>query len=124
MIRAVFALALFAAAWPAHAADEPCANVPRDPEFSACWNAEFKKSEGEIAEKLRVLAARHREEEPELHRLMAEAQRRWLAWRGAACKVDTFESRRGAGFSVHWDQCRIRMNKARAAELQQMIDNP
>jgi uncharacterized protein YecT (DUF1311 family) len=115
---------LLAAAWPAHAADEPCANVPRDPEFSACWNAEFKKSEAEIAQRLKVLAERHRKDEPGLHRMMTDAQQKWLAWRDAACKVDTYESKGTPGFGVYWDRCRIRLNKARAAELQKMVDNP
>jgi uncharacterized protein YecT (DUF1311 family) len=122
--RILLAIALLAAAWTAHAADEPCSTVPRDPEFSACWNAEFKKSEADMAAKLRTLADRHRKDEPGLHRLIGEAQRRWVAWREAACKVDTFESKGTAGFSVSWDRCHIRMNKARAAELQQMIDSP
>lgn len=124
MRRTLFLLALISAAWPVHAADEPCANVPRDPEFSACWQQEFKKSEAEIAQRLKVLATRHRKDEPELHKLVTVAQQKWLAWREAACKVDTFESRGGSGFSVYWDRCRIKMNTARIAELQKMIDEP
>ena len=124
MIRALLLAAMISAAWPAHAADEPCANAPKDPEFTACWREQFKKSETEIAQKLRVLSERHRKDEPELHKLMTAAQQKWLAWREAACKVDTFESKGGSGFSVYWDRCRIKMNQARAAELQKMIDSP
>lgn len=119
-------IVLFSAivARPAIAQDEPCSNAPRDPEFTACWNAEFKKSDADVQQKLHVLAERHRKDEPELHKLMMTAQRAWLAWREASCKVDTFESKGGSGFSVYWDRCRIKMNKARAGQLQELIDNP
>ena len=85
---------------------------------------EFKKSEAEVARRLRVLAERHRKEEPNLDRLMTKAQRAWLVWREAACRVDTYELKDGSGFSVYWDRCRIKMNEARAIELQHMIDSP
>lgn len=125
MTRPALVLVLLAAAVsPAAATDDPCKHAARDPEFTACWNGEFKKSEAEIAKRLQVLAARHRKDEPKLHDLMGKAQKAWLAWREAACRVDTFESRSGSGFSVYWDKCRIKMNSARAAELQRMIDEP
>ena len=124
MTRAALVILFAAMAWPAVAADDPCQHAARDPELTACWNGEFKKSEAEIAKRLQVLAARHRKDEPKLHDLMSKAQKAWLTWREAACRVDTFESRGGSGFSVYWDKCRIKMNEARAAELQKMIDNP
>jgi len=124
MIRAVFPILFAALAWPAFAADNPCQNVEKDPAFTACWHEEFKKSDAEVERRLRVLADRHRKEEPKLDRLMTKAQRAWLVWREAACRVDTYESKGGSGFSVYWDQCRIKMNEARAIELQHMIDNP
>ena len=43
--------------WPASAADNPCGHVQKDPEFTACWHEQFKKSEAEVAQRLRVLAA-------------------------------------------------------------------
>ena len=124
MIRAAFPILFAALTWPAFAVENPCQNVRKDPAFTACWREEFKKSEAEVARRLRVLAERHRKDEPKLHRLMTEAQRAWLVWREAACRVDTYESKGGSGFSVYWDQCRIKMNEARATELQHMIDNP
>lgn len=71
-----------------------------------------------------MLAERHRKDEPELHRLIIMAQQAWVAWRDANCQVDTYESKGRPGFSVYWDQCRIRMNKARSVELQRLIDDP
>lgn len=125
MIRAALTLVLaFAAAAPAAAADDPCRHAERDPEFSRCWREQAKKSDAEIAKRLRVLAERNRKDEPRLHDMMGKAQKAWLAWREAACRVDTFDSIGGSGFSVYWDKCLIRMNEARAAELQRMIDNP
>lgn len=124
MIRAVLPILFAALAWPAFAAEKPCQNVPKDPAFTACWHEEFRKSEAEVARRLGVLAERHRKDEPDLHRLMTKAQQAWLVWREAACRVDTYESKGGSGFSVYWDQCRIKMNEARATELQHMIDNP
>ena len=124
MIRLVFPVLFAALAWPAFAAESPCQNIPRDPEFTACWREEFKKSEAEIARRLRVLTERNRKDEPDLNRLMTKAQRAWLVWREAACRVDTYESKGGSGFSVYWDRCLIKMNEARAIELQHMIDSP
>ena len=124
MIRATLPILFAALACPAFAVEGPCRNVPKDPEFTACWHEEFKKSEAEVARRLRVLAERHHKDEPNLHRLMTKAQQAWLVWREAACRVDTYESKGGSGFSVYWDQCRIKMNQARATELQDMIDNP
>ncbi len=125
MIRRPICIAIVAiAAWPVHAADDPCQHAPKDPAFTACWHEQFKKSEAEIERRLKVLAARHRREEPELHRPMTKAQDAWLAWREAACRVDTYESKGTPGFSVYWDRCRIKLNQARAAELQQMVDSP
>ena len=124
MIRAAFPILFAALAWPAFAVENPCQNVQKDPAFTACWREEFKKSEAEVARRLRMLAERHRKDELNLHRLMTKAQRAWLVWREAACRVDTYESKGGSGFSVYWDQCRIKMNEARATELQHMIDNP
>ena len=124
MIRAAFSILFATLAWPAFAAESPCQNVEKDPAFTACWHEEFKKSEAEVARRLRVLAERHRKEEPDLDRLMTKAQRAWLVWREAACSVDTYELKGGSGFSVYWDRCRIKMNEARVVELQEMIDNP
>ena len=124
MIRSVFPILFAALAWPAVAAEKLCQNVQKDPAFTACWREEFKKSEAELARRLRVLTERHSKDEPDLHRLMTKAQRAWLVWREAACRVDTYESKGGSGFSVYWDQCLIKMNEARAIELQHMIDNP
>ena len=124
MIRAVFPILFAALAWPAFAAENPCQNIEKDPEFTTCWSEEFKKSEAEVARRLRVLAERHRKDEPDLDRLMTKAQQAWLVWREAACRVDTYESKGGSGFSVYWDRCQIKMNEARAIELQHMIDNP
>jgi uncharacterized protein YecT (DUF1311 family) len=123
-MRAWIVLALVAAAVPATASDDPCKHAEKDPEFSACWQEQFKKSDAEIARRLRVLAERNRKDEPELHKLMTKSQQAWLAWREAACRVETFESKGTRGFSVYWDRCRITMNEARAAELQRMIDEP
>ena len=69
---------------------------------------------------LRVLAERHRKDEPDLDRLMTKAQQAWLVWREAGCRVDTYESKEGSGFSVYWDRCRIKMNEARVVELQEI----
>jgi uncharacterized protein YecT (DUF1311 family) len=124
MIRATLPILFAALACPAFAVEGPCRNVPKDPEFTACWHEEFKKSEAEVARRLRVLAERHHKDEPNLHRLMNKAQQAWLGWREAACRVDTYESKGGSGFCVYWDRCRIKMNQARATELQDMIDNP
>ena len=124
MIRAAFPILFAALAWPALAADSPCQNVQKDPAFTACWREEFKKSEAEVERRLRVLAERHRKDELDLHQLMTKAQRAWLLWREAACRVETYESKDGSGFSVYWDRCQIKMNEARAVELQHMIDNP
>ena len=81
MIRAVFPILFAALAWPAFAAENPCQNIEKDPEFTTCWSEEFKKSEAEVARRLRVLAERHRKDEPNLHRLMTEARAR--GWSGA-----------------------------------------
>jgi uncharacterized protein YecT (DUF1311 family) len=103
---------------------QPLPEVQKDPAFTACWREEFKKSEAEVERRLRVLAERHRKDELDLHQLMTKAQRAWLLWREAACRVETYESKGGSGFSVYWDRCQIKMNEARAVELQHMIDNP
>ena len=124
MIRPVFPILFAALAWPAFAAENPCQNIQKDPAFTTCWREEFKKSAAEVARRLRVLAERHRKDERDLHGLMIKAQRAWLVWREAACRVDTYESKGGAGFSVYWDRCRIKMNEARTVELQHMIENP
>jgi uncharacterized protein YecT (DUF1311 family) len=124
MMRAAYPILFATLAWPAFAADNPCQDVEKDPAFTVCWHGEFKKSEAEVERRLRVLAERHRKEEPKLDRLMTKAQQAWLVWREAACRVDTYESISGSGFSVYWDRCRIKMNEARVIELQEMIDNP
>jgi uncharacterized protein YecT (DUF1311 family) len=124
MIRAAFSILFAVLAWPAVAAENPCQKVEKDPAFTACWHEEFKKSDAEVARRLRVLTERHRKEEPNLDRLMTKAQQAWQVWRQAACSVDTYESKGGSGFSVYWDRCQIKMNEARAVELQEMIDNP
>ena len=77
-----------------------------------------------MQQKLRRLAERHSKDEPQLAALMTKVQQAWLTWREAACHVETFDSRNGTGFSVYWDKCLLKMNQARAVELQRMIDNP
>jgi uncharacterized protein YecT (DUF1311 family) len=124
MLRVVFLALFIVLAWQAVAADVPCRHIEKDPAFTACWRDEFKKSDAEVTRRLRVLTERHRKDEPSLYRLIVKAQETWLIWREATCRVETYESKGGAGFSVYWDQCRIKMNEARAAELQNMIDSP
>ena len=98
MIRAAFPILFAALAWPAFAVENPCQNIPKDPAFTACWREEFKRSEAEVARRLHVLAERHLKDELNLHRLMTKAQRAWLVWREAACRVDTYRVERRIGF--------------------------
>src|SRR5262245_25000184 len=92
-------------------------------DLAECFRALAVRTEQDVREKLHALAQRHRDE-PELARLMADAQQAWLSWREASCRVSTFDSRTGTAFAVYWDTCLIRMNRMRADELQYMIDHP
>ncbi|MSP46897.1 MAG: hypothetical protein EXQ83_13875 [Xanthobacteraceae bacterium] len=75
-MRTFAALLLAALASPAGAADDPCQHAAKDPEFTACWNAQFKTSDADVRQKLRVLEERHRKDEPALQRLMIGAQQK------------------------------------------------
>ncbi len=112
------------AASAAGADDDPCRHAQQTQDFNKCWHEQFQKSETEVQQKLRRLIERNRKDEPPLADLLTKAQRAWLTWRKAACKVETYDSRSGTGFSVYWDKCLIKMNLARSAELQEMLDNP
>src|SRR5262245_33893876 len=116
MMQRLAYLAIAAALWPAAAAAQPCREVPRDPEFTQCWRAEYQKSEKAVQDKLRRLVESKRKDEPALAELLTKSQQAWRTWREASCRVETFDSRGGAGFSVYWDQCLIKMNEARSAQ--------
>jgi hypothetical protein len=115
MIRAAFSILFAALAWPALRWRTP-ARCPEGSSVHGLLARGIQEVRGKVARRLRVLAERHRKDEQNLHRLMTKAQQAWLVWREAACRVDTYESIGGSGFSVYWDGCRIKMIEARAIE--------
>ena len=124
MMRICAWLVLAAIVWPADASAEDCRDAPAETDFAQCWHEQYLKSEESVQQKLRTLMERHRRDEPELAALLATSQDAWFNWRTAACHVQTYDSRKGTAFGVYWDMCLARMNRARDAELQFMLDNP
>lgn len=123
----------FQAALALLAAQEPqwnCADPQTQSEMNACAQIDFERADAALnAEYRRAIAhARASDREESGHRIegddrpgdeatLREAQRAWVAFRDAHCRLEGYEARGGSMESMIYDGCRAAVTRARIAQL-------
>ena len=115
------------------AAQEPQWNCP-DPqtqsEMNACAAIDFERADAELNAAYRAAIAHARasdrdplsrppegDERPGEEASLREAQRAWIAFRDAHCRLQGYEARGGSMEPMIYDGCRAEVTRARTAQL-------
>jgi uncharacterized protein YecT (DUF1311 family) len=116
------ALALLAADQQWH-----CDNPQAQMEMNACAAIEFERADAELNAEYRraIVWARDDDREervagddrPGDEATLREAQRAWLAFRDAQCRLEGYAERGGSMEPMVYEQCRARLTRQRTAQL-------
>jgi uncharacterized protein YecT (DUF1311 family) len=113
------------------AAQEPqwnCADPQNQSEMNACAAIDFERADAELNSEYRAAIAHAREvdrtetriegdDRPGEEATLREAQRAWVAFRDAHCRLQGYEARGGSMESMLYDGCRAEVTRARIAQL-------
>jgi uncharacterized protein YecT (DUF1311 family) len=115
------------------AAQEPqwnCADPQAQQEMNACAQIDFERADAELNAEYRAAIAHAREadrsdaasrlpsdDRPGDEATLREAQRAWVAFRDAHCRLQGYEARGGSMEPMLYDGCRAALTRARTAQL-------
>jgi uncharacterized protein YecT (DUF1311 family) len=113
------------------AAQEPqwnCADPQAQSEMNACAAIDFERADAALNTEYRAAIAHARlldrietmpegDDRPGEEATLREAQRAWVAFRDAHCRLQGFEARGGSMESMIYDGCRAALTRARTAQL-------
>lgn len=114
------------------AAQEPrwnCADPRTQSEMNACAAIDFERADAALDTDYRAAIAHAREadrtdtarlpsdDRPGDEATLREAQRAWVAFRDAHCRLEGYEARGGSMESMLYDGCRAALTRARTAQL-------
>lgn len=114
------------------AAQEPrwnCADPQSQSEMNACAAIDFERADAELNTEYRAAIAHARDaDRTDTARLpsddrhgdeatLREAQRAWVAFRDAHCRLEGYEARGGSMESMLYDGCRAALTRQRTAQL-------
>lgn len=115
------------------AAQEPrwnCADPQAQSEMNACAAIDFERADAELNAEYRLAIAHARASDREEsgrrpegddrsgdEATLREAQRAWVAFRDAHCRLEGYEARGGSMESMRYDGCRAEITRARIAQL-------
>jgi uncharacterized protein YecT (DUF1311 family) len=115
------------AAQPSPAQEWHCDNPQAQMEMNACAAIDFERADAELnAEYRRAIAsARVADREfddagdrrPGDEATLREAQRAWVAFRDAQCRLEGYEARGGSMEPMLYEGCRARLTRARIRQL-------
>ena len=120
-----FALALLAAQEPRW----NCADPQTQVEMNACAQLDFERADAELNAEYRRAIAHARgsdrekiglyegDERPGDEATLREAQRAWVAFRDAHCRLQGYEARGGSMEPMLYDGCLAALTRARTAQL-------
>lgn len=106
-----------------------CADPQSQSEMNACAAIDFERADAELnAEYRRAVAHARASDREESARLegddrpgdeatLREAQRAWVGFRDAHCRLQGYEARGGSMESMLYDGCRAELTRARTAQL-------
>ena len=122
----LLALALAGAAEPA----PRCADLPTQMEINVCAAEDYKAADAQLnrqwAETSAVMKAQDKEGDaskdgrPGYHQALLGAQRAWLAFRDAECRIEGYAMRGGSGEYMMVSACLAKVTRARTAQLEAM----
>ncbi|HEV7658742.1 MAG TPA: lysozyme inhibitor LprI family protein [Allosphingosinicella sp.] len=121
---APLALALLAAQAP----QWNCADPQTQSEMNACARIDFERADAELNTEYRAAHAHARASDREESRIegddrpgdeatLREAQRAWVAFRDAHCRLEGYEARGGTMEPMVYESCRAEVTRARIAQL-------
>jgi uncharacterized protein YecT (DUF1311 family) len=115
------------------AAQEPqwnCADPQAQQEMNACAQIDFERADAELNAEYRAAIAHARDadrtdaaarlpsdDRPGDEATLREAQRAWVAFRDAHCRLQGYEARGGSMEMMLYDGCRAAFTRARTAQL-------
>ena len=127
MIAALHAGLALLAAQPSPSQEWHCDNPQAQMEMNACAAIDFERADAELnAEYRRAIAwARDADREarapgddrPGDQATLREAQRAWVAFRDAQCRLEGYEARGGSMEPMLYEGCRARLTRERVRQL-------
>ena len=101
-----------------------CAGSKTENTLLTCRQKQFANSEAALKSVLASLKSNYEAEEPELAKLLADAQAKWQLYRDAECLVVTFESSSGTAYEVYKLDCLNKLNLKRLADMKALQSAP
>jgi uncharacterized protein YecT (DUF1311 family) len=116
------------------AAQEPpwnCADPQTQMEMNACAQIDFERADAELNRDYRAAIAHARasdresggrmegDDRPGDEATLREAQRAWVAFRDAHCRLEGYEARGGTMEPMLYSACREALTRARTAQLRE-----
>ncbi|RYF57184.1 MAG: DUF1311 domain-containing protein [Comamonadaceae bacterium] len=109
-------------AMPAAHADTAClAKAQTQTQINACAAGDLKQADDWLNQHYRQMQQRLKDD-PEVRKLLLDAQRKWLAFRDAECALQAMRSRDGSSHPFNVNSCLADLTQARAAALQKHLD--
>jgi uncharacterized protein YecT (DUF1311 family) len=109
-----------------------CDNAQTQAEMNACAAADFAAADAELNIQWAKTSAKLKETDnvtgqptdgrPSYYEALLEAQRSWLAYRDANCRVEGYKLRGGSAEPMEVSGCMAIMTRARTAELRELVE--
>lgn len=108
-----------------------CADPQAQSEMNACAAIDFERADAELNREYRAAIAHARaadreesgriegDDRPGEEATLREAQRAWVTFRDAHCRLRGYEARGGSMESMLYDGCRAALTRDRIAQLRQ-----
>ncbi|WP_308539042.1 lysozyme inhibitor LprI family protein [uncultured Pantoea sp.] len=98
-----------------------CENAEKQLDMNQCANTEYKVADKELNQTYqKALKATSGEQKS----LLQSSQRKWIEFRDADCKFQTFISKGGSINSMNLSNCLLDKTKQRTDEFKKMLDCP
>ncbi|MCP4321689.1 MAG: DUF1311 domain-containing protein [Alteromonadales bacterium] len=101
-----------------------CINEKTQQEMDQCGERSLVKAKSKMNALLETLKTNHKSAEPALYDTLEASQLTWNKYMEASCKVETYYSRGGSGFSSIWSYCIETKINERISYLSWMMENP
>lgn len=134
MIVTVLATLLQAAQPYAPACDQEAADRGIQQEMNICAAEEYRAADAELNAQWKITRATMKardkgwkpdwDERPGYFASLLEAQRAWIAYRDAHCRLDGYTARGGSLEPLLVSTCKTSLTNARTAQLRELADSP
>lgn len=102
----------------------PCGGSADDAAMTSCWEKQVADAKADLAASVKGLSESLAEGYEEHPAALAKAQKDWERFVQSECEFTQFESLQGTMGGVYFDECIVKMYRARVAQFDKMRENP